>query len=191
MSTLHGMNGRLERAEKKAPKPEKRETIPINLALFSADEQADIDMIWAIFENDMRWERLSRLTDAQWEYVKLVSEVHEIADNESEQAQKCHRRMAELASEPHFSQRLEHLVEQFLSIDENRLPDYAEVKEWWKHRDEIPPDYQMRRSWYRQRKEHIEGQLKLGVSLSGERMRNIGSSYEDEMRAWVDAYGDA
>ena len=189
MSTLNGMNGRLARAEKKAPKPpEKRDTHPLNLALFSGEEVANIEALWAIIENN--FELLCRLNDEQFEYVKLVEQVHEIADNESEQAAKCHRQMAELAAGTHFSQRLEQLVEQFLSIDENLIPDYAEVKEWWKHTDELPPDYRMRRSWYRQRKEHIERQLVLGVSLSGERMRNI-RSYADEIRSWVDAYGDA
>ncbi len=188
MSTLHGMNGRLARAEKKAPKPpENHETKELDLTPFTDEEVEHIHMVWAIIENDFH--RLYRLTDEQFEYVKLVIHMDEV-DQAGEQAAERHRQMAELAAGPHFSQRLEQLVEQFLSIDENLIPDYAEVKEWWKHTDELPPDYRMRRSWYRQRKEHIERQLVLGVSLAGERMRNL-SSYSDEMRAWVDAYGDA
>src|SRR6266568_6264736 len=157
MSTLHGMNGRLARAEKKAPKPpEKRETKELDLTPFTDEEVEHIHMVWAIIENDFH--RLYRLTDEQFEYVKLVIHMDEV-DQAGEQAAERHRQMAELAAGPHFSQRCEQLVEQFLSLDENLIPDYEEIKEWWKHTDELPSDYRLRRAWYRQRKAHIESEL--------------------------------
>ncbi len=161
MSTLHGMNGRLARAEKKAPKPpEKRETKELDLTPFTDEEVEHIHMVWAIIENDFH--RLYRLTDEQFEYVKLVIHMDEV-DQAGEQA----------------------------SLDENLISDYEEIKEWWKHRDELPPDYPLRRAWYRQRKAHIEREMARCHAWRGDRLYFNSPTYEAEMRAWVDAYGDA
>jgi hypothetical protein len=190
MSTLAGLNGRLARAEKKAPKPPEIHTIGLDLSLFTEEEQTHLSRLFELIENAFDIDHLHRLTHTQFEYMCLALHMHEV-DPESEQAATRHRKMAELALDPHFSQRFEQLVELFLSLDENRIPDYAEMKEWWKHPDELPPDYRLRRSWYRQRKAHIEREMARCAAWRGEPLYFNSPTYEAEMRQWVDAYGDA
>ncbi len=189
MSTLHGMNGRLARAEKKAPQPPETHPIELNLSLFTPDEQEHIYALWERMDNTFDFDHLHRLTHTQFEYVSLVIHMDEV-DQGSEQAATRHRQMAELSADPHFTQSLGRLVDLFLSIDESRVPDYAEVKEWYKQRESLPPDYHLRRSWFRERKAWIEHELARCEKWRGERLYFNNSRYEAEMRAWVDAYGD-
>ncbi len=190
MSGLNGMEKQVQRLEAKAPPIPEKHMAELNLSLFTDVEQAHIYTLWELMENTFDFDHLHRLTHNQFEYVSLVIHMDEV-DQGSEQAATRHRQMAELSADPHFTQSLDRLVDLFLSIDESRVPDYAEVKEWYKQRESLPPDYHLRRSWFRERKAWIERELARCEKWRGERLYFNNSRYEAEMRAWVDAYGDA
>ncbi len=183
MNGLNGMDAKLARLEERAPKPPETHAIELNLDLFTDEEQSHIETLLQLIDyND---NHLYKLSNNQLEYLDAVVHLNDLGTQSGERASKYRRHMAELSATPHFTLSLVRLVALFLSLDEQRMPDYAESKEWYKQPH--PEDYQMRRAYYRQRKAWIEEVRDKSRSWRDDGLWGIGM-YEDEMLRWVEAY---
>jgi hypothetical protein len=179
MSSLDSLYSQVRKIVEQVGPPPEDHTVELTLSLFTEEEQAHIETLLHLI--DHTFDHLYKLNDDQLDYLHAVSRMNELDGCESEQASTYRRDMAELSARPHFGLRVERLVEAFLSLDEQRIPDYAEVKEWWKQRESLPPDYPMRRAWYRQRKAWIEEVRDKSQRTHGDGLWGIGMYRAAEM----------
>jgi hypothetical protein len=181
------LNGRIARLEGKAPpKQTENHAIELKLHLFTGEEIAHIETLIATISCSDDY--LYKLTSDQLDYLRIVLLVNELDQQESQQASEYRRQMAELSAKPYFTLSLERLVSLFLSIDENVLPDYKDISiSEWQRGAILPPQYQLRRSWYRQRKAHIETEMARSKKWRADGLWTI-SMYRAEMLGWVEAF---